>query len=56
MEPVIKLVPTINPIGNCTVSSKNKLTLLLFELFCKPIIKNVNKQELKIVEKKIFFK
>ena len=46
IEPVIKLVPTIKPIGNCTVSSTKKLTLLLFELFCKPITNNVNKQEL----------
>ena len=52
----MKLVPIMKPIGNWTVSSSNKLTLLLFELFCKPIINSINKQELKIVEKKIFLK
>ena len=52
----MKLVPTIKPIGNFTVSWIEKLTLLLFELFCRPIINNENKQELKIAEKKIFFK
>ena len=49
IEPVIKLLPTIKPIGNFTDSSIKKLTLLLFEWFCKPIINKVNKQELKIV-------
>ena len=55
IEPVIKLVPTIKPIGNFTDSSIKKFTLLLFEWFCKPIINRVNKQELKIVALKIFF-
>ena len=55
-EPVMKLTPTIKLIGKATVSLLNKLTFLLLELFCMPIIKNRNKQELKVVAKIIFFK
>ena len=33
IEPLIKLVPIIKLIGNLIVSSINKLTLTLFELF-----------------------
>ncbi len=45
-EPLIKLVPTIKPIGKSTESSKNKLTLLLFELFCTAKNKTKNKHVL----------
>ena len=48
-EPNIKLVPTIKLIGSSIVLSTNKLTLLLLELFCIPINKIKNKQELKII-------
>ena len=54
-EPHIKLEPITKLIGNLTVSFIKKLTLLLLELFCIPIIKNRNKQELKVVAKIIFF-
>ena len=55
IEPVMKLTPTIKLIGKATVSFLNKLILLLFELFCIPIINSKNKQELKVIEKIIFF-
>ena len=55
IEPVMKLTPTIKLIGKATVSFLNKLTLLLIELFCIPIINIKNKQELKVIEKIIFF-
>ena len=45
-DPQIKLDPTIKLIGNLTVSSINRFTLLLLELFCMPMTKNKNKQEL----------
>ena len=51
IEPVMKLTPTIKLIGNAIVSFLNKLTSLLLELFCMPIINNKNKQELKVIEK-----
>ena len=54
MLPVIKLIPIVNPIGNFTVSSINKLILDLFELFCNPIIRTKNKLKLKDIEKKNF--
>ena len=54
IEPVMKLTPTIKLIGKAIVSFLNKLTFLLVELFCIPIIKNKNKQELKVIEKIIF--
>ena len=47
-DPVMKLEPTIKEIGRSIVKSVNKFTLLLFELFCIPIIRHINKQELKI--------
>ena len=50
IEPTIKLEPTTKLIGRSIVSLINKFTLLLFELFCIPINKSVNKQELKIAE------
>ena len=55
IEPLIKLDPIIKLIGNLTVSFVKKLTLLLLELFCIPIINNRNKQELNVVAKIIFF-
>ncbi len=51
IDPVIKLTPTIKLIGKAILSFLNKLTLLLLELFCIPIINNKNKQELKVIEK-----
>ena len=54
IEPNIKLEPTIKLIGSSIVSSINKSTLLLFELFCIPIIKRKNKQELKIADNNNF--
>ena len=54
IEPNIKLDPTIKLIGSSIVSSINKSTLLLFELFCIPINKSKNKQELKIDAKNNF--
>ena len=55
IEPVMKLTPTIKLIGKAIVSFLNKLTFLLLELFCMPIINNKNKQELKVIEKINFF-
>ena len=55
-EPLIKLTPTIKLIGKSTVLSITRLTLLLLELFCIPIISNKNKQELNENVKNIFFK
>ena len=43
-EPLMKLEPIIKLIGNLTVSFIKKLTLLLLELFCIPIINKRNKQ------------
>ena len=54
IEPNIKLDPTIKLIGSSIVSLINKFTLLLFELFCIPIIKRKNKQVLKIAAKNNF--
>ena len=50
IEPDIKLDPTKKLIGSSIVSLIKKSTLLLFELFCIPINKTVNKQVLKIAE------
>ena len=52
----MKLTPTIKLIGKGIVSFSNKLTSLLLELFCMPIINNQNKQELKVIEKINFLK
>ena len=54
IEPNIKLDPMIKLVGSSIVSSINKSTLLLFELFCIPINKKTNKHELKITVKNIF--
>ncbi len=56
IEPPMKLEPIIKPTGNSTVSSISKLTLLLLELFCIPIIKKKNKQKLNKDVKNNFFK
>tara|TARA_Y200000002_G_scaffold321589_1_gene281811 strand:- start:85 stop:258 length:174 start_codon:yes stop_codon:yes gene_type:complete len=42
----MKLDPIIKPTGKLTDSSTNKLTLVLLELFCIPIINIKNKKEL----------
>ena len=56
IEPVMKLTPTIKLIGKAILSFLNKLTFLLIELFCMPIINNKNKQALKVNEKINFLK
>ena len=55
MDPLMKLVPIIKLTGKLTVSSNNRSTLLLLELFCMPIINKKNKQELKIKFKNNFW-
>ncbi len=50
IEPKMKLDPTIKLIGSSILSFINRFTLALFELFCIPINKSANKQELKIAE------
>ena len=54
IEPNIKLDPTIKLIGSSIVSSNNKSTLLLLELFCIPVNSAKNKQELKIADNNNF--
>ena len=51
----MKLEPTIKLTGNSTVLSISKLTLLLLELFCIPIISKKNKQKLNKDVKNNFF-
>ena len=46
IEPLIKLAPTIKPIGRDTVSSRIKSTLLFVELFCNPTNNRQKRQEL----------
>jgi len=55
IEPNIKLDPTTKLIGSSIVSLNRKFTLLLLELFCIPINKSTNKEELKIAVKNNFF-
>ena len=55
IDPLMKLVPIIKLTGKLTVSSNNRSTLLLLELFCMPIINKKNKQELKIKFKNNFW-
>ena len=55
-EPLIKLEPIIKLIGKFTVSAIKRLTLLLFKLFCIPIISMMNKDELKIIIKNKFLR
>tara|TARA_Y100000766_G_C18829414_1_gene567271 strand:- start:469 stop:726 length:258 start_codon:yes stop_codon:yes gene_type:complete len=54
IEPLIKLIPTIKLTGRLTVSSNIKLTFLLFELFCIPIIKIKKSDRLNVNIKKNF--
>ncbi len=54
IEPNIKLDPTIKLIGSSIVWFIKKSTLLLLELFCIPINKIINKQELNITAKNNF--
>tara|TARA_B100000989_G_C19416616_1_gene416724 strand:+ start:132 stop:341 length:210 start_codon:yes stop_codon:yes gene_type:complete len=54
LVPNIKLAPTIKLMGSSIDSLISKSTLLFFELFCIPINKSANKQELKIAVKKSF--
>ena len=56
MDPEIKLIPIIKLIGKLTVSPMINLTLLLFELFCIPIIKSKNNAEFKVMVNNIFLK
>ena len=53
-EPDIKLMPTIKLIGRLTDSPMINLTLLLFELFCIPIIKIKNRAEFKLIVNNTF--
>ena len=50
----LKLEPTIKLIGSSIVSLTNKSILLVLELFCIPINKITNKQELKIADNNNF--
>ena len=52
----MKLKPIMKLIGNLIVSLRIKFTFPLFELFCIPIIKNKNNEQLNINVKIIFFK
>jgi len=54
-DPVIKLTPIMKLTGKLTVSLKIKFTFLFVELFCIPIIKVKNKEELNIKINNIFF-
>jgi hypothetical protein len=55
-EPLIKDSPIMKLIGKDIDSLDIKLTFLLSELFCMPIINIKNKAKLKVREKNIFFK
>tara|TARA_Y100001978_G_C23554839_1_gene366340 strand:+ start:505 stop:714 length:210 start_codon:yes stop_codon:yes gene_type:complete len=48
IEPLMKLIPTIKLMGKLTVSLIIKLTFLLLELFCIPIIRIKNKVRLNV--------
>ncbi len=52
----MKLTPIMKLIGKLTVSLIMKLTLLLFELFCIPIIRSKNKEKLNVNTNNSFFK
>ena len=56
IDPLIKLEPIIKLTGNSIELVLKKLTLLLFELFCIPIIKIRNKDELNANKKNNLFK
>ena len=53
-DPVIKLIPTIKLIGKFIVSLNIRFTFFLFKLFCIPISKIKNKEELNIIVKTNF--
>ena len=53
-EPLIKLVPMMKLIGNAIVSSINKFTLALFELFWIPISNKKKKIKFIVVLNEIF--
>ena len=55
-DPLIKLMPTIKLIGKFTDSLIMKLIFVLLELFCIPIIKNKNKDKLKVMVENNFLK
>ena len=55
-DPLMKLTPIMKLIGNLTVSLIIKFTFRLFELFCMPIIRIKNKEQLNVNVKNIFFK
>ena len=54
IDPLIKLTPIIKLIGNGTKLADIKLTLILLELFCIPIIKSKNNEKLYVVAKNNF--
>ena len=56
IDPLIKLIPTIKLIGKFTDSLIIKLIFVLLELFCIPIIKNKNKDKLKVMVENNFLK
>lgn len=56
IDPKIKLIPAMKLMGSLTVSPINKLTLVLFELFCIPTSKRINKEELNAIPKINFLK
>ena len=56
IDPVIKLIPIMKLIGSVTVSPIIRLTLLLVELFCIPIIRTRNKEKLNVNINNSFFK
>ena len=55
IEPVKKLIPIIKLTGKLIVSLIKRFNLVLVELFCIPIIKIKNIEELNINEKISFF-
>ena len=50
----MKLIPAIKPTGTLIVSPIINLTLVLFELFCIPIIKSKNKAEFNVIVNNTF--
>ena len=52
----MKLIPIMKLTGKCTVSLIIRLTFLLSELFCIPIINSKNRDKLNVNVKNIFLK
>lgn len=52
----MKLIPIMKLTGKLTVSLIIRLTFLLFELFCIPIINSKNRDKLNVNVKNIFLK